>query len=127
MEFTTLDEARQGARPAEAAHFTGAAGIRPVHRSAEPHPVNVAVVRFEPGVRNHWHSHGGGQLLHVIEGEGWVQARGEPARRVRPGESISTAAGEEHWHGATRQGPMAHLAVTIGETSWLEPSDEPGD
>jgi quercetin dioxygenase-like cupin family protein len=79
-------------------------------------------VRFEPGSRNHWHRHAGGQVLHVVEGEGYVQARGERARRIGAGDTVSTPPGQEHWHGAGPGSPMAHLAVTIGETTWLEPS-----
>jgi len=122
MNVTTRDESRQG-QPADASHFTGPASTRPLHRTQEPNPVSVSLVRFETGVRNHWHRHAGGQLLHVVEGEGWVQGRSEPQRRVRAGDSISTAPGEEHWHGAGDEGPMAHIAVSIGEITWLEPSD----
>jgi quercetin dioxygenase-like cupin family protein len=122
MKFTTPDEARQG-QPAEADHFTGPATLRALHRTEEPNPVSVSLVRFEPGTRNHWHRHRGGQLLHVVEGEGWVQGRGEPPHRIRAGDSVSTGPGEEHWHGAGAEAPMAHLAVSIGDITWLEPSE----
>jgi len=124
MDFTTPEDARQG-QPADASHFTGPASIRALHRTEQPNPVSVGLVRFEAGARNHWHQHTGGQLLHVVEGEGWVQGRGEPARRIRTGDSVSTAPGEEHWHGAAAGGPMAHVAVSIGDTTWMEPSEEP--
>ena len=124
MRLTTRDEARQG-QPGDDDHFTGPVSLRALHRTEQPNPVSVALVRFETGVRNHWHSHGGGQLLHVVEGEGWVQGRGEAPTRVRPGDSVSTDPGEEHWHGAGTEGSMAHVAVTIGDTTWLEPSDRP--
>jgi quercetin dioxygenase-like cupin family protein len=122
MKLTTRDESRQ-AQPADPSHFTGPASSRTLHRTEEPHPVNVNLVRFETGVRNHWHRHGGGQFLHVVEGEGWVQGRGEPARRLRAGDSVSTGPEEEHWHGAGAEGPMAHIAVSIGQITWLEPSE----
>jgi quercetin dioxygenase-like cupin family protein len=85
----------------------------------------AAIVRFEAGARNHWHSHAGGQLLHVIEGEGWVQSRGQDPQRIRLADTVTAAPGEEHWHGAGSQGPMAHLAVAMGETRWLEESTPP--
>jgi len=84
----------------------------------------TAAFRFEPGTRNHWHRHAGGQLLYVVEGEGWVQGRAEPPRRIRAGDGVSTGPGEEHWHGAGTGAPMAHLAVSIGDIAWLEPSEE---
>lgn len=105
----------------EQTHFTGPAYSHPLHETLEPNPVRVSVVRFDTGSRNHWHRHSGGQFLHVVEGEGFVQSRGEPARRIGAGDSVSVAPGEEHWHGAGDGGPMAHLAVTIGEITWLEP------
>jgi quercetin dioxygenase-like cupin family protein len=100
-------------------NFTGPATSHPLHTSTEPHPVSVALIRFEPGTRNKWHRHAGGQLLHVVEGEGWVQSRGEEARRIGAGDTVSAEPGEEHWHGAGDEGPMAHLAVSVGETTFL--------
>src|SRR2546429_4601112 len=122
MNITTRSEALAG-EPMDPAHFTGPSHSRPVHTTVEPNPVRVSVVRFDAGVRNHWHRHGGGQVLHVVEGEGHVQSRGAPARRIRAGDTVSTAPGEEHWHGAAADGPMAHVAVTIGDITWLESSE----
>ena len=124
MKITSLSEALQG-EPVDPAHFTGPTTAHPLHRNADPQPVNIALVRFEAGSRNHWHRHAGGQLLHVVEGEGWVQSRGEVAHRVRTGDSVSADPGEEHWHGAGPEAAMAHLAVSVGETTFLEPSDAP--
>jgi quercetin dioxygenase-like cupin family protein len=100
-------------------HFTGRATGVTLHRHGE---TNVTMVRFETGVRNHWHRHAGGQVLHVVDGSGYVQARGEEPRRIEPGDTVATGAGEEHWHGASGEGPFAHLAINVGETAWLEPS-----
>jgi quercetin dioxygenase-like cupin family protein len=112
--------------PADAAHFTGKAGLRTLLPAAGPlPPTSVALVRFEPGVRNHWHSHAGGQLMFVIEGEGWVQPRRGDAQRIRVGDTIVTEPNEEHWHGAGVRGAFAHLVVNIGETRWLEESLPP--
>jgi quercetin dioxygenase-like cupin family protein len=85
------------------------------------------MVRYEPGARTHWHSHSGGQMLYVVEGEGWVQTRGEAPRRVGPGDAISFVPDEVHWHGATARGPMAHVTVTAGKPTWYEVSDAPLD
>ncbi|HKF74640.1 MAG TPA: cupin domain-containing protein [Candidatus Dormibacteraeota bacterium] len=122
MKITTPGDAVQGG-PMDPSHFTGPASALPVLETAEPSPVRVIVVRFEAGTRNHWHRHAGGQVLHVVEGEGYVQGRGEAARRIGVGDTVSTAPGEEHWHGAGPSGPMAHVAVSIGATTWLESSE----
>ncbi len=122
MKVTTRTEALDG-QPMDPSHFSGPASSHPLHQTLEPNPVRVSVVRFEAGTRNHWHRHGGGQVLHVVEGEGYVQKRGEPPLRIRPGDTVSTAPGEEHWHGAGPQSPMAHVAVSIGDITWLESSE----
>lgn len=86
---------------------------------------NVAMLRYEPGARSYWHSHSGGQLLYIVEGEGWVQARGGEAISLRLGDAVSIAPGEVHWHGAKGRGPMAQLAVTTGKPTWFEESPRP--
>jgi quercetin dioxygenase-like cupin family protein len=122
VKVTTRTEALDG-QPMDPSHFNGPASSHPLHQTLEPNPVRVSVVRFEAGTRNHWHRHGGGQVLHVVEGEGYVQQRGEPPQRIRPGDTVSTAPGEEHWHGAGPQSSMAHVAVSIGDITWLESSE----
>ena len=124
MKITTRSEALTG-EPMDPAHFTGPSTSHPLHSTLQPNPVRVGVVHFQPGTRNHWHRHAGGQVLHVVDGEGYVQARGEAARRIHMGDTVSAGPDEEHWHGAGRDGPMAHLAVSIGDITWLEPAEEP--
>ncbi len=125
MKITPRSDALQTRPMNDLGHFTGPAASHPLHVVLDPHPVRVSVVRFERGARNHWHRHSGGQLLHVVEGEGIVQSRGGEMRRIAPGDSVSADPGEEHWHGAGLDGPMSHIAVTIGEITWLEPSGDP--
>lgn len=125
MKITTHSEAMTG-EPMDPAHFTGPSTSHPLHSVPQPEPVRVSVVHFQAGTRNHWHRHGGGQVLHVVDGEGYVQSRGEPARRIGTGDTVSAAPNEEHWHGAGPGGPMSHIAVSIGDIEWLESStDEP--
>jgi quercetin dioxygenase-like cupin family protein len=128
MNITPRSLALTDLKPMEAAHFTGTAGSRElIKASKETLSAFAAIVRFEIGVRNYWHSHAGGQLLHVIDGEGWVQARGGEPQRIRQGDTVVTAPNEQHWHGAGDRGSMAHIAVGIGETRWLEASPPPPD
>jgi len=127
MKVTPRAQALRDLKPLEAAHFTGTAESRPLLGPSTPLSTTAAVVRFDTGVRNHWHSHSGGQLLHVIEGTGWVQARGADPQRIGVGDSVATEPNEEHWHGAGRSGPFAHIAVNLGEPRWLEASPPPPD
>jgi quercetin dioxygenase-like cupin family protein len=125
MKITPQAEALGDLTPLEAAHFTAKAGAHALLPASPPLPTTCSVVRFDPGARNHWHAHAGGQVLFVIEGEGWVQARRANPQRVRLGDAIVVEPNEEHWHGAGRSGPFAHLVVNIGETRWLEESPAP--
>jgi mannose-6-phosphate isomerase-like protein (cupin superfamily) len=82
-------------------------------------------VFFEPRARTHWHTHGVTQVLYVLAGAGWVQARGGPGGPISAGDTVHIPAGEEHWHGATADAYLLHFAVSVGETAWLdEVSDE---
>jgi quercetin dioxygenase-like cupin family protein len=101
--------------------FTGDADQRLVHAQLDPEPVRVSFVRFQPGAVTHWHSHSGGQVLHVVEGEGRAQDRGAGLVVLQPGDTVTAEAGKDHWHGAAPGSAMTHLAVTIGEVTWKEP------
>ena len=100
--------------------ITGSATQHPLHEHPTPAPVRIGLVRFEPGSRTHWHTHGGGQVLQVVEGAGLTQVEGGPVERIGEGDIITVGPGEKHWHGAGADGPMRHLAVTIGNVDWLE-------
>jgi quercetin dioxygenase-like cupin family protein len=121
VKITTRTESLAG-QPTDREHFTGPVSSVPLHAGPDPNPVHVSVVHFAAGTRNHWHRHGGGQVLHVVDGEGYVQTRGEERRTIRTGDTVSAAPDEEHWHGAGPGSAMAHIAVSIGDITWLEPS-----
>jgi quercetin dioxygenase-like cupin family protein len=87
--------------------------------------MTISLVRFTPGARNAWHSHAVGQTLHVTDGVGLVQTRDGKVIRMRPGDTVYTPPGEEHWHGATGDNFMCHFAMLEGVadgdgTTWLE-------
>lgn len=108
-------------------YFTGQAYLaRLTHDEALNCPVSN--VTFEPGCRNNWHSHTGGQLLIAVGGRGYYQARGEAARELLPGAVVEIAPGVEHWHGAAPDSWFSHLAVATNpqtnENTWLEPVDD---
>ena len=79
------------------------------------------VVSFEAGVRTNWHRHARGQVLFVIEGSGRVSTRDGEVAEIRAGDLVEALPDEEHWHGASTHGPMTHLSLAFGETTWLEP------
>jgi len=98
--------------------FTGEVWIDPVASGLDGSELNVMAVRFTPGARTAWHSHSRGQTLHVTDGEGLVQSRGEPAATIRAGDVVTSPPGEWHWHGATPDRFMVHIAITEGGADW---------
>lgn len=89
--------------------------------------MRVNLVRFAQGARTAWHKHVRGQTLHVTDGRGLVQARGGEVIEIRPGDTIYTPPDEWHWHGATPQDFMAHLAMWEGDPESNEPETTWGD
>ena len=109
-------------------NFTGEVWLAPLTVKKELN-VPMANVTFEPGCRNSWHSHKAGQLLIATAGIGYYQEKGEPARRLFPGDIVEIAPDVVHWHGAAPDSWFAHIAVTANPQAnaavWLEPvSDE---
>jgi len=106
-----------------AQYFTGKSWLAPLTKDKSLN-VPLANVTFEPGCRNNWHSHTGGQLLIVVGGEGLYQERGKPARHLKPGDIVEIAPNVEHWHGATANSWFSHLATNgspaSNENKWLE-------
>jgi quercetin dioxygenase-like cupin family protein len=86
--------------------------------------VTVNNVFFEPGARTNWHRHEVLQVLYVTSGEGWVQTRDGRGGPLTAGDTVHISAGEEHWHGALQDCVMAHLAMSVGATEWLDPVSE---
>ena len=87
--------------------------------------VGVNNVFFEPGARTHWHTHAIGQVLAVTHGEGLARTRDGDGGRIRAGDVVHIAAGEEHWHGAGADSYLLHVAISLGSATWLDPvSDE---
>jgi quercetin dioxygenase-like cupin family protein len=82
-------------------------------------------VVFEPGARNHWHSHPGGQLLLVTDGTGYYQERGKAARQLRKGDVVQIPPDVKHWHGAAPDASFTHIGISPntkkGAAAWFGP------
>ena len=142
-------------RPGPAANFTGDVRVEMLFEALEPSHASGGVVTFEPGARTAWHSHPRGQILIVTAGTGRIQRWGDPFEEIRSGDVMRIPAGEKsasarmnlqasygetsperpkgreggHWHGASPQASMTHIAITEHRdgtaVQWMEKvSDE---
>lgn len=91
--------------------FTGSVRIDPLFQAPDPALVSGASVTFEPGARTAWHTHPLGQTLIVTAGFGWAQRWGGPVDEIRPGDVIWFPPNEKHWHGATPNTSVTHIAI----------------
>jgi len=68
-------------------------------------------VHFSPGARTAWHTHPNGQTIFVTEGVGVCRRIGGPIELIRPGDRVFFEPDEDHWHGATADRFMTHIAM----------------
>jgi quercetin dioxygenase-like cupin family protein len=98
--------------------------VDPVFQASGPQRASGADVTFSPGARSAWHTHPLGQTLVVTAGVGRVQRDGGPVEEIRPGDVVSIAPGQKHWHGAAPDSSMTHLSIVEQQdgksVDWLE-------
>ena len=106
------------------AWFTGSVRIDPLCNPFDAERVQGAQVTFEPGARTSWHTHPLGQTLIVTSGSGRVQHWGGEIQQIEPGDTVWIPPGVKHWHGASPEAGMSHIAISEtldGKTvEWLE-------
>jgi quercetin dioxygenase-like cupin family protein len=104
--------------------FTGNVWQDPIIVAPEPAQVRAMNVTFEPGARTAWHTHPLGQTLHVLSGVGLVGLRNEEPQFIQAGDTVWIPPNEEHWHGATANNAMKHIAIQEAldekHIRWLE-------
>ncbi len=109
MEIKRSGSQPSGKGPAD--WFTGVVRIDPLFQASAPARAAGAAVTFEPGARTAWHTHPLGQILIVTMGSGRAQREGGGIEEIRPGDVVSFAPGEKHWHGAAPTTAMTHIAI----------------
>ena len=122
MEIKSVGTQASTKGPAD--FFTGDVRIDPLFNLPEPARSMGAAVTFEPGARTAWHTHPLGQVLIVTAGCGWTQCWGGPVKVIRAGDVICCDPNHKHWHGATKDTAMTHIAIVeklngVG-VEWME-------
>jgi quercetin dioxygenase-like cupin family protein len=109
---------------APAEYFTGTAWVQLLVPNDNIFNGQIGNVIFEPGARNNWHTHPGGQILIATDGEGYYQEKGKPIQLFRKGEVVKILPNVEHWHGASPDSEFTHIAINTntqnGIVVWLQ-------
>lgn len=127
MKIQRAGSQPSGKGPAE--WFTGVVRIDPLYGIDAPSTMAGNIVTFEPGARTAWHTHPLGQTLIITAGRGLVQRLGGRVETVLPGDVVRFAPQEKHWHGASAETAMTHIAIQEAldgkAVDWMEQvSDE---
>jgi 4-carboxymuconolactone decarboxylase len=105
-------------------YFTGEATLTQLVQPTAPSRAAITVASFAKSARTHWHTHPLGQTIIVTEGEGLYQLEGSSIQKMTKGDVVTFAPGVKHWHGASPQSAMTHLAVQEAidgsAVTWLE-------
>jgi 4-carboxymuconolactone decarboxylase len=124
QDITIARAGSQAPQQAPETNFTGVAHVQMLFSASEPARATGGLVTFQAGARTAWHTHPLGQTLIVTAGTGRVQQWGGPVQEIRQGDTVRIPPNVKHWHGASPDTSMTHLA--IGESlngrtvEWME-------
>lgn len=109
--------------------FTGEVHVQSLVEPADMENLySVGQVTFSPGGRTHWHTHPIGQTLLVLDGRGFYQERGKPAQLLTKGSVVAIPKDVEHWHGASDDTKLVHIAISNIENgsnvTWMAPVND---
>lgn len=111
--------------PAPKDHFTGVVWVNMNVLPEDGYNANIGTVTFEPTSRTNWHSHKSGQILFIVKGTGYYQLEGEQIQIMKEGDVVKIPKNIKHWHGASHQSTMQHIAMITDydedKTEWFEP------
>lgn len=93
-------------------YFTGDVQVDMLFPGNEYTPYSGAQVTFQPGARTAWHLHPAGQHLVVTSGVGLTGTRDGTIIEFKAGDTIWCPPDIDHWHGATAESQMSHIALT---------------
>lgn len=106
-------------------NFTGTVWLNMIVPGDTVFNTSAGSVTFEPGARTKWHYHPGGQILLITKGSGLYQEKGKPVEVIKKGDVVKCPPNVEHWHGATPNDTMTHIAIGTnpdkGNVVWLQP------
>jgi len=110
--------------PAPSEYFTGIVNVKNLVPDDNLFNCVINNVTFEKGARTNWHKHPGGQIILITDGEGLYQEKGGPVQILKKGDVVKFNPDIEHWHGASPENSMTHIAINPnsekGLVEWLK-------
>ena len=111
--------------PAPKEYFRGTVWVNMNLTADDGYNTMIGTVTFEPKGRTNWHTHTSGQILFVTQGVGYYQEKGKPIQVIREGDVVKIPKNVVHWHGASHNNLMVHIAIVPeldkDKTEWLQP------
>jgi quercetin dioxygenase-like cupin family protein len=111
-----------------ASNFTGKAYNFGLVPNDSTYNTLVGNVCFEREARSNWHVHPSGQILIIIDGEGYHQMEGGPKQSMKKGDVVKCPPNVKHWHGASENSSLTQMYILPntekGIVVWMEPVTE---
>lgn len=93
-------------------YFTGDVEVESITSPNSSSHFGIAYVTFQADARSAWHTHPAGQHLIVVEGIGLTKEEGKPIQEFKAGDVLYCPPNVKHWHGASPNSYMKHIAIT---------------
>ena len=123
--FQYMNSFKEKGVPAPKEYFTGTIWVNMNIKPEDDYNTLIGTVTFEPKGRTNWHTHTCGQILFVTQGIGYYQEKGKPIQVIREGDVVKIPKNIIHWHGASHNSAMVHIAIVPeldkDKTEWLQP------
>tara|TARA_X000000950_G_scaffold61370_1_gene74759 strand:+ start:1328 stop:1798 length:471 start_codon:yes stop_codon:yes gene_type:complete len=102
-------------------HYIGNAWLKRLIIADNDFDYNITQATFQADSTLDWHKHSTGQVLIIIEGEGYYQERGKEVIILKKGDVIKCDKNVEHWHSSTPKKDVSYIAIYgNSETVWTE-------
>jgi len=128
QKISVMKRASLASSPGPSEYFTGSVEVAMLFTAPAPARTTGARVTFAPGARTAWHSHPFGQTLIVTDGTGSVQQWGGQIEEMKQGDVVWIPPGVKHWHGASPNTTVTHLAIQEqvdgSAATWMEQVSE---
>lgn len=117
--FTTMD--LNPSKKAPNTHYIGSAWLKSLVRADQDFEYNLTLATFAADSTLDWHKHSTGQVLIIVEGEGYYQERGKEVVILKKGTVVKCNQNVEHWHSSTPNQLVSYIAIYgASETVWTE-------